>query len=84
MSDVCIRKAGQTRDEINKMATVNLRLRRNMGRLIIEREKNKGNRYGGSNVDPPEETPTLAALGITKQFADRCRKLWYIPEERFA
>lgn len=40
--------------------------------------------FGGSIVEPPEPTPTLADIGIDKKTSMRAQQLAAMPPERFA
>ena len=57
------------------------------GKLFAEREKNKGTRgniqeqTGGTKLVPPDETPKLEEIGVTKKQSSQWQKIAKIPEE---
>ena len=46
-------------------------------------EKNPGTRLGGNIVLPPDDTPTLSDLGITKMQSSRWQLESTVPEKQF-
>lgn len=61
-----------------------------MGEMLDQTERAKGTRTvggdkrsGGTVVVPPETSPTLASLGISKNESARAQELAQIPREEF-
>lgn len=62
-----------------------------LGRMLKEMPKNKGTRLiggsekysGGSKVEPPEDIPTLADLGLDKKTSKLAQDIAALPEEKF-
>lgn len=56
---------------------------RRLGELLAERPKNKGTLRRGSELEPREDAPTLAEIGVDKKLSARAQKLAALTERDF-
>lgn len=80
-----IRQQGEGLEMQNDIAEIKIRAERRAGELLAEMEKAKGggDTSTGSRVEPVQEPPTLAQIGVTKQQSHRWQRAAHIPEEVF-
>ena len=78
-----LRQAKESPEVIKKAEEIKLRAERRAGELLKETPKNKGQVLGGNIVLPPDNTPTLEDIGITKNQSSKWQKIASIPEEKF-
>jgi len=66
---------------------IRIRAERRLGELIAAQKETvglaKGRLRRGSNLEPREDTPTLAAAGIDKKLSSRAQKLAAVPQREF-
>jgi DNA N-6-adenine-methyltransferase (Dam) len=89
--EACAKIAKNT-EMIRQATEIRFRAERRAGELLREMPKNEGVRsqlrgdvpVGGSAPQPPtDETPTLAALGVTKTQSSKWQRLAALPEDKF-
>lgn len=53
-----------------------------LGKKLAETPRAKGSRYGGTNLEPPEnDPPTLKSMGISRPLSIRAQRLAKLPED---
>lgn len=82
-AEVWAQRAKLGTEQVNLAAAARLWAERRAGELLREMPKNGGTRLGGDKVLPPDDTATLADLGISKHESSRWQKLAEIPEPDF-
>lgn len=87
---VYAKQSGLSQDIVNDAAEIKIRAEYRAGQLLKEMEKNKGAVAGGKKdgprghiVLPRDTSPTLSALGVSKNESSRWQMLATIPEEEF-
>lgn len=72
------------REAENHAARLRIEAERKAGALLAEAPKNDGTRLtGGRQVRPPDETPKLSDLGISKQQSSDWQRIAKVPDEVF-
>lgn len=64
-------------------AEIRMRAERRLGEMLAQTPKNKGQILRGEKMEPREEIPTLAEIGIDKKLSGRAQKIAAVPEEKF-
>ena len=84
-------RQAQNTDAERRAAQIRLRAERKAGQLLAQTQKSKGTRgqlkgrrsSGGRNIRPPEKTPTLRELGITKDQSSQWQQLGKMRQDEF-
>lgn len=66
---------------VNKAQDIKIRAERKAGEMLSKMAKNKGTVVGGDIVSPPDNTPRLSDLGITKKQSSRWQQAASVSEE---
>ena len=78
-----VKQAGESLVMQNHCAEIKVRAERKAGEMLLVTEKNKGTRLGGNIVQPPDDSPRLDDLGISKMQSFRWQLMASIPESIF-
>lgn len=78
-----VKQAGESLIMQNHCAEIKVRAERKAGEILNQTVKNKGTRLGGCIVQPPDSSPKLADIGISKTQSFRWQSMASIPEDIF-
>lgn len=78
-----VKQAGESLVMQNHCAEIKVRAERKAGELLKETVRNRGTRLSGNIMQPPDESPTLDDLGISKIQSSRWQLVASIPESIF-
>lgn len=76
-----LKRSGAELEVQNKAAAVRLLSEYKAGQMLREMPKNKGTVLGGNMVLPPDDTPTLSDLGLSKMQSSRLQTLAALDED---
>ena len=76
-------RKGMGEEAIRYAKSYALEAERKMGQMLKETERAKGTRLGGNVVLPPDDTPTLADLGLTKRDSVEAQTLAELSDDNF-
>lgn len=80
---VYAKRQNLSEDTILYATEIRLDAERKLGSILANAPKNQGTLSRGTKLEPRDETPTLAELGINRKTSSRAQKLAKLPEETF-
>ena len=78
-----VKQQGAGLEMQNQCAEIKLRAERRAGELLAETPLNEGTRLGGNTMLPPDESPRLADLGVSRMQSHRWQRIAKLPEPEF-